>query len=367
MFVNITLQNKAMTIPKVTFGMIVLNGEPFIGYNLRAIYPYAHQIIVVEGAVPASRVNATPDGHSVDTTIETIKRFQREEDPDEKLVLVTAEIAGKPDGFWTEKDEMSEAYANKTTGNILWQVDVDEFYLPEDINKIIELFASDDKIKTASFTTLYFWGGPTFIMDGFSFRTTDQIVHRIFRWNKRFQYISHRPPTVIDENFINLRDLGYLSHVHTANMGIVMYHYDMLLPLQAERKSQYYRNVDWHSLEGSRILDWKSKVYDQLLHPFHIYSVYTHFSWLKRFKGNHPPIIQEMMEDIKCGKWPSISLRKTDDIERMLNGLSFRLSLPLVKAIVMAQVVIYKIKIFLRTQLMKTMLWRTIQWFRGRT
>ena len=45
--------------PKITFGMIVLNGEPFIKYNLRALYPYAHQIIVVEGACPSSASVAT--------------------------------------------------------------------------------------------------------------------------------------------------------------------------------------------------------------------------------------------------------------------------------------------------------------------
>src|SRR3546814_12365174 len=31
--------------PRITFGMIVLNGEPFLRYNLRSLYPYAHQII----------------------------------------------------------------------------------------------------------------------------------------------------------------------------------------------------------------------------------------------------------------------------------------------------------------------------------
>ena len=35
---------------QVTFGTIVLNGEPFTRHNLRALYPFAHQIIVVEGA-----------------------------------------------------------------------------------------------------------------------------------------------------------------------------------------------------------------------------------------------------------------------------------------------------------------------------
>jgi hypothetical protein len=37
---------------RVSFGIIVLNGEPFTRYNLRALYPFAHEIIVVEVASP---------------------------------------------------------------------------------------------------------------------------------------------------------------------------------------------------------------------------------------------------------------------------------------------------------------------------
>jgi hypothetical protein len=44
---------------KITFGMIVLNGEPFIGNNLRSLYPFAHQIVVVEGACPVATRNRT--------------------------------------------------------------------------------------------------------------------------------------------------------------------------------------------------------------------------------------------------------------------------------------------------------------------
>ena len=39
--------------------MIVLNGEPFVRHTLRAIYRYAYEIIVVEGATPGARNIAT--------------------------------------------------------------------------------------------------------------------------------------------------------------------------------------------------------------------------------------------------------------------------------------------------------------------
>ena len=75
---------------KITFGMIVLNGEPFVRYNLRAIYPFAHQIIVVEGASPAAVRVATPYGHSRDATLETLRQFQAEEDPEGKVMVVAS-------------------------------------------------------------------------------------------------------------------------------------------------------------------------------------------------------------------------------------------------------------------------------------
>src|SRR3546814_435211 len=103
--------------PRITFGMIVLNGEPFLRYNLRSLYPYAHQIIVAEGAAPGARNIATPQGHSRDGTLEVLRRFKQEEDPEDKVVIVTAEDEGHPDGFWPgEKDEQSRAYAKRATG-----------------------------------------------------------------------------------------------------------------------------------------------------------------------------------------------------------------------------------------------------------
>jgi hypothetical protein len=77
------------TFPRITFGMIVLNGEPFIRYCIRALYPHAHQIIVVEGAVEKARSIATPDGHSTDSTRETLASIQTHEDPENKITVIS--------------------------------------------------------------------------------------------------------------------------------------------------------------------------------------------------------------------------------------------------------------------------------------
>jgi hypothetical protein len=104
--------------PKITFGMIVLNGEPFIGYNLRALYPYAYQIIVVEGAALSAKSIATPDGHSTDNTRETIRKFQEKEDIEHKVALIQM-------GFGLEKRmkcrrHMQNAQRVIICGRLMW-------------------------------------------------------------------------------------------------------------------------------------------------------------------------------------------------------------------------------------------------------
>ena len=131
-------------LPRVTFGIMVLNGQPFTRYCLRSLYPYAHEIIVVEGGHEDARAVTTPDGHSIDGTLEVLRRFKEEEDPQDKVQIVTR------DGFWPKTDEygnhrthQSRAYAERATGDYLWQVDIDEFYLPRDMARVLDMLARD--------------------------------------------------------------------------------------------------------------------------------------------------------------------------------------------------------------------------------
>ena len=145
-------------VPTITFGMIVFNGEPFLRYNLRGLYRFAHQIIVVEGASTAVEGIVTHNGHSTDGTLEALRDFKAHEDPDNKLIIVTAEDDGHPNGYWPgEKDEQSQAYARRATGQYLWQVDVDEFYTVADMTALLQRLQQNPDITAVSFKTLFFW------------------------------------------------------------------------------------------------------------------------------------------------------------------------------------------------------------------
>ena len=319
---------------KITFGMIVLNGEPFVRYNLRALYPFAHQIIVVEGSCPAARGVAGPDGHSKDGTLETLARFSREEDPENKILILRAEDDGHPDGFWPgEKDEMSQAYAKRATGKWLWQVDADEFYLPEDMSAVIRMLESEPTIREVSFRVLTFWGAPDCLVDGLFLRRGDHDFHRLFAWGEGYRYITHRPPTVADEKGNNLRELKTVSAGELATKGIFLYHYELLFPKQVREKCSYYAKVDWTQHELKGLIDWVEDCYTNLRHPYRVHMVYRFPSWLERYGGCIPPAVLQMTEAVRQGQHPGVLLRQTGDIEELLNSAFYLLGRGFLKAI----------------------------------
>lgn len=304
-------------LPRVSFGMIVLNGEPFVRYNLRALYPFAHEIIVVEGATPAAAGLATPDGHSRDSTLDTLRRFKAEEDPDDKVQIVTR------DGFWTgEKDEMSQAYAGRATGDYLWQVDSDEFYRPEDMRAVLDGLRADPSITAVSFKTRTFWGGFESITDGYYLRDGGDEFHRLFKWGPGYCYTTHRPPTVLDPAGRDLRTLVWIDGGTLARHGIVMFHYSLLFPKQVLDKSSYYDRAAWVARSGYR--DWAEGTFLRLGDPFHVHNVYTVLSWLERYRGPHPAQIEALRRDLAAGAL-RVEQRPTADIERLLRSPRYRI------------------------------------------
>ena len=112
-------------VPRFSFVTIVLNGMPFIEHALKAVYPFAHEIIVVEGAVENCQFAANSDGSSRDGTVDCIRNMP---DPSGKIRLLQ--------GKWPEKCEMQNAALAHVTGDYVWLMDSDEIYRSEDLEKI---------------------------------------------------------------------------------------------------------------------------------------------------------------------------------------------------------------------------------------
>lgn len=302
--------------------MIVLNGEPFVRYNLRALYPFAHEIIVAEGAVPSAVSIAASDGHSIDATLETLRDFKANEDPDDKLILVTAEDEGHPDGFWPgEKHEQSRAYARRATGDYLWQVDVDEFYKSEDMLAVLDMLRDDESITALSFKQTTFWGGFDYIVDGWYLRKGANIYHRLFKWGPGYKYVSHRPPTVHNEQGQDLRNLHWVNGKALSRRRIFIYHYSLLLPQQVIEKCEYYNQATW--VERNEARRWAEESFLRLGNPYRVHNVYDYPSWLEKFAGIHPPQIENLRTDLRDTRL-DIALRPTGDIEQLLQSPAYR-------------------------------------------
>jgi hypothetical protein len=310
--------------PRITFGIIVLNGEPFTRYCLRSLYPFAHQIIVVEGAAPAAKNIATTDGHSRDGTLDILRQFKATEDPNNKLTIVTAEDEGHTNGFWPgEKNEMSQAYAKRATGNYLWQVDVDEFYNAEDMKKMIAVLRHDPSITAVTFKQLTFWGGLDYVCDGWYLRRGAAYYHRLFQWAPGYQYTTHRPPTVVNKQGRDLRQIRWVDGRATEQNGILLYHYSLLFPKQVQEKCDYYGNADWARRKDAQ--RWADECFMNLKHPFRVHNVYSHISWLTRYTGSHPQQIAALWEDCLSGK-VTCMLRESTDIECLITAPWYKLA-----------------------------------------
>ena len=72
----------ADSIPLISFGIIVLNGEPFTRYCICALSLCLRNYYSRRGLC-GSRKFATTDGHSRDGTLEIIKEIKKHEDPEE--------------------------------------------------------------------------------------------------------------------------------------------------------------------------------------------------------------------------------------------------------------------------------------------
>jgi len=303
--------------------MIVLNGQPFIRHNLSAIYPFAHQIVVVEGACRAAAALSTTTGHSTDGTLEELRAFVSEEDRETKVQIVTAEDERYPDGFWPEKDEMSQAYARRASGNYLWQIDVDEFYREADLSTILKMLEEEPGISGMAFRTRPFWGGFDYFSDGFQLRRGAGDFYRLFSWGPGYQYVTHRPPTVVDPDGQDVREARFISASRLARRGIYMYHYSFVFPFQVQAKVAYYGELGPHLLKKREL--W-ARNYQELSNPFFVDDTSVHPggpSWLRRFHGDHPGAIRALRSELEA-QGPQTLLRPTGDIERLVDSPRYR-------------------------------------------
>ena len=101
-----------------------------------------------------------------------------------------------------------------------------------------------------------------------------------------------------------------------------MRHYSLLFPKQVVEKCEYYNQASWANRTRARA--WARESFLELGNPFRVHNVYDYPSWLRRFRGTHPPQIQAMRHDIEESR-VRIAMRSSADVERLLDSPRYRL------------------------------------------
>ena len=216
---------------KITFGMIVLNGDQVLEEALSSVYPYAHQILIAEG--PVSYWQQQGYTTSVDGTNEILDSFP---DPDNKITIVHSK--------YLEKDDQCNTYMNylKPDTDYIWNLDCDEVFKPEDIETIIKLLEAE-KYTSVGFKSLTFYGGFDNYLTGFEENAEFMRIRKVYPGS---YWKTHRPPTIahkIDNPWPEKHlDCNYLAE----NYGVRMYHYSYVFPDQVFNKIKYYEEFLEH-------------------------------------------------------------------------------------------------------------------------
>ncbi len=323
-------------IPKISFGIIVLNGEPFTRYCIEQLYDYAHQIIVVEGGSRKAQAISV-NGRSNDSTLSLLEEYKSRSDPEDKIVIVSK------DGYWDSKTAQSQAYAAVATGDYLWQIDSDEFYTRRDMETILDLLNENPDIDGMSFKQKIFWGGFDYWCDSVYLHRVQTESHRLFKWRPGYRYESHLPPTVLDEQGVDLRTKNWRFSKDLESYGVKYFHYSLVFPKQVIEKSQYYSTAG--ESFRSDMTGWAENHYYAIKGWYKFHNVYEYPSWIFRNTEAHPEAITKLINDLNSNVI-NIDRRDNQDIEKLLSNPLYKMFRSLL--IVMDQTRLFLLLIQLR-------------------
>lgn len=271
---------------KIAAGIIIFNSDFVLKQVLDSIYPYMNQILISEGCVTYWKNKGFTT--STDRTNEILRNYP---DPDKKITIVN--------GTYHEKTEQANAYMKyvQSDTDYVWNIDADEVFKPEDIQKVIELLEKE-KYTSVGFKSYSFYGGFERYLTGFE---QEHEFIRIRKYHSGAIWSNHRPPTI---ELLPHEEKKHLSYNTLAQIGIFMYHYSYVFPRQVFEKINYYENAVISV--GNCIPNYFKDVYlswicgdtqdkynvEQTYNGVHEFMPHTRGECrTERFTGSHPNVI----------------------------------------------------------------------------
>ena len=269
---------------KISVGMLVVNGRPFIEAQLKNLYKTAHEIVICEGGDDFWEKR---HGYrrSTDGTIEIIKNFP---DPQEKIKLIQKD--------WRNKNEMSHTFSKNMTGDIIYSVDLDEFMHPEQLVKACQTLMKSS-YNSVLIPHLIFFGDFNTLL-AMDHSDTWMHVPRIFKRSKT-HLIHHLPMgywSPESEKMVGAANMPY-SHVK----GVFIHHYSWIYKKAVRDKIKYYAFRIKNCIKPGFMEKFEGfeENREQLIKDkTNIRPTLGPKQFLKEFKGKHIPAVKLVQDDL---------------------------------------------------------------------
>ena len=280
---------------KLAFGMIVFEGDYVLKQCLEQVYPFAHQILIAEG--PVEYWQKKGKSTSEDNTNEILHNFP---DPENKITIVH--------GQFSEKDDQCRAYMKylKDDVDYIWNLDSDEVFKTDDIRNMVR-FLNQYKPTSVGIQSCTFYGGFEHYLTGFELNRDNFL--RIFRVVPGCTWATHRPPTILYPDSLQITKSHVPSDWLYQNLRIQMYHYSYVFPRQVQTKISYYKEkvsrencID--NYYDDVYLPWikgdnrDKQIIEQKYLGVHEFKPHVRgVCFTAQFDGTHPESIQRDMEE----------------------------------------------------------------------
>ena len=215
----------------VTFFTIVLDGMPFI----KRIYPELRKLdfpwtwVVIEGVARPSHCTkwcaTIPAGLSTDGTTEYLAEI---DELDSRVIW-----RGSP--AWDGKVAMVNQACAVAQSGLLWQIDSDEFWTAEQIQKMVRLFRDNPSRDCAYFWCRYFVGPDIVITSRDTYGNFSSYEWlRVWRFEPGQRFLTHEPPR------LERSQKAPFVHAEIEALGLVFDHHAYATEKQVAFKERYY-------------------------------------------------------------------------------------------------------------------------------
>lgn len=155
--------------------------------------------------------------------------------------------------LWDGKVQMVNApLKNIDEKCLLWEVDSDEIWRAEQIERMRTMFIREPKRTSAQFYCRYFFGPNIVATDPGKYGNRNYDWHRVWRFQPGMEFEKHEPPTLKGGN--RLSDNRFTQR-ETSDAGLVFDHFAYATRKTVAFKQQYYRGD--HDQYRNAVAEWE--------------------------------------------------------------------------------------------------------------